>query len=215
MGREFLDWFEQWADSYDTEVSGDNKEYREVFRNYNKILEQVAEHSFGTVMEFGVGTGNLTEKLMQRGLKVIGIEPSEAMRKKTLEKIPNLLIYDGDFLEFPHQEEPINTIVSTYAFHHLTDDEKLLAIQKYSQLLTKGSKIVFADTVFENEEARQQILLEAEQLGYHNLLNDLKTEYYTLIPKIRTIFESCDLKVEFKRYNQFVWIIEAIKKNLN
>ncbi|OEF99195.1 SAM-dependent methyltransferase [Vulcanibacillus modesticaldus] len=212
MGREFLNNFEQWAESYDLSVNGEDEQYKEVFRNYESILDEVANRSFGTVMEFGVGTGNLTKKILDKGLDVIAIEPSEAMRQKALEKIPNLSIYNGDFLNFPTVKSTINTIVSTYAFHHLTDDEKNLAIKKYSQILKTGDKIVFADTMFENEWERQKIMDEAKELGYLDLLNDLKTEYYTYIPIIREIFEKNGFEIEFIQFNKFVWLVEAIKK---
>ncbi len=44
------------------------------------ILEDVVNKSFGNVLEFGVGTGNLTNKLLLAGRTVYGIEPSREMR---------------------------------------------------------------------------------------------------------------------------------------
>ena len=52
-------------------------------------------------MEFGAGTGNLTEKLMDLGYSIIAIEPSPEMRKIANEKLAgNVDIIDGDFLDF-------------------------------------------------------------------------------------------------------------------
>ena len=87
MGNEFIDLFEEWADSYDHTVAGHDLEYKEVFLRYDRILQHVADRAFGQVLEFGPGTGNLTIKLLNKGLNVIGIEPSAAMRKLALEKI--------------------------------------------------------------------------------------------------------------------------------
>ena len=41
MGREFLHVFEEWANTYDDTVMGNDLEYREVFRNYESILQEV------------------------------------------------------------------------------------------------------------------------------------------------------------------------------
>lgn len=211
MGREFLEVFEHWADSYDETVVGHDLEYKDVFLQYDEILEGVAERSFGHVVEFGVGTGNLTMKLLARGLKVTGIEPSAPMRRIAEEKLgADALILDGDFLHFPELQS-VDTLVSTYAFHHLTDEEKALAVLQYSKLLTKGGKIVFADTMYESAEDYNLAIKNAKNNGFYNLAKDLETEYYTTIPVLTKILEDNGFTVSFTRYNDFVWLMEGIK----
>ncbi|MGP4080486.1 class I SAM-dependent DNA methyltransferase [Pseudalkalibacillus sp. R45] len=214
MGREFIDLFNQWAESYDETVSSKDNEYHEVFERYEEILERVASESSGTVLEFGVGTGNLTNVLINKKLDVVGVEPSPGMREKTEERFPNLKVVDGDFLSFPKFDENIDTIVSTYAFHHLTDDEKAHAIRNYGNLLGNNGKIVFADTVFEHDEAKKEIHDRVKSQGYKNLLHDLQTEYYTTIGVLSEIFQNNGFEVSFERLNRYVWLIHAVKKDL-
>ncbi|MGP4038395.1 class I SAM-dependent DNA methyltransferase [Gracilibacillus sp. D59] len=211
MGREFLEVFEEWASTYDEAVTGHDPQYRDVFEGYDTILGEVAQLAEGTVMEFGVGTGNLTEKLLDKGVKVIGIEPSEPMREQAKEKLPALDLHEGDFLEFPLPDQPVDTIVSTYAFHHLTKEEKNKAIAKFYSLLADGDRVVFADTVYENKQAEQQIKQEADELGYHDLLEDLNREYYPLLEEIRQLFEQNGFSFEAKQRNKFVWLFVAEK----
>ena len=155
VGREFVDLFNRWASTYDETVYGGDEEYAAVFDKYDALLDTVASRSRGTVLEFGVGTGNLTARLVQRELQVIGIEPSEEMRKIAMERLPNVPIFDGDFLHFQIPTETVDTVVSTYAFHHLTDNEKELAIAKFNRILPIGGQIVFADTAFQSEEDKR------------------------------------------------------------
>jgi putative AdoMet-dependent methyltransferase len=212
LGLEFLDVFEQWAESYDDSVDGHNREYKEVFEGYEQILEAVAECSMGHVVEFGVGTGNLTKKLLDKSLNVTGIEPSVPMRKIARTKLGlKVRILDGDFLNFPEIIN-IDTIVSTYAFHHLTDKEKDEAIAKYGKLLSKGGRIVFADTMFESVEDYNNAIVKAREHGFHNLAKDLETEYYTTIPILKSILEKSGFTVRFKRCNHFVWLMEGEKR---
>ncbi|MFS0775874.1 class I SAM-dependent methyltransferase [Neobacillus sp. 3P2-tot-E-2] len=212
MGLEFLDVFERWAESYDDSVDGHNREYKEVFAGYEQILEAVAECSMGHVVEFGVGTGNLTKKLLDKSLNVTGIEPSVPMRKIAKTKLGlKERILDGDFLNFPEIIN-IDTIVSTYAFHHLTDKEKDEAIAKYGKLLLKGGRIVFADTMFESVEDYNNAIVKAREQGFHNLAKDLETEYYTTIPILKSILEKSGFTVSFKRCNHFVWLMEGEKR---
>ncbi len=211
MGREFIDLFERWADSYDTTVAGQDEEYRDVFKGYDRILSAVAHASSGHVLEFGVGTGNLTSILLNVGLDVTGVEPSKAMREKASERLPDITFHDGDFMAFPTPTKPVQTIVSTYAFHHLTDEEKEIAIHKYSQLLGQNDKIVFADTAFKDENARIEMHEKVKAKGYFNLLQDLQTEYYTTIPVLKELFQKHGFRVVFTQLNDFVWLMEAIK----
>lgn len=212
MGLEFLDVFEQWADSYDESVGGHNREYKAVFAGYEQILEAVTERSTGHVIEFGVGTGNLTKKLLDKGLNVTGIEPSVPMRGIAEVKLgSNVIILDGDFLHFPEILN-VDTIVSTYAFHHLTDEEKDEAISNYGKLLSKGGRIVFADTMFESVEDYNNAIVKAREEGFHNLAKDLETEYYTTIPILRTILVKYGFTVKFRSYNDFVWLMEGVKQ---
>ncbi|MCO7126374.1 class I SAM-dependent methyltransferase [Sporolactobacillus shoreicorticis] len=211
MGREFIHTFEEWADDYDRSVSGGDLEYREVFKDYDRILDEVAENARGSVLEFGVGTGNLTQKLMKRGLDVTGIEPSEKMRRKAIEKLPQLHITDGDFLDFPIPGHKINTIVSSFAFHHLNDDEKDQAIENYSRLLPINGRIVFADTLFGSELEKKKVHHWAHINGYTHLLKDLRTEYYPLRKTLYTIFRRHHFVPYFKQLNRFAWLIVAEK----
>ncbi|SEO16445.1 putative AdoMet-dependent methyltransferase [Amphibacillus marinus] len=212
MGREFLGLFDKWADDYDNTVSGLDNEYHDVFLHYDQILDQIVKQATGVVVEFGSGTGNLTKKLHDANMQVIAIEPSPAMRAKASEKIPTINIYDGDFLNFPAFDKEIDTIVSSYAFHHLTDAEKQEAIVKYNQLLPVNGRVVFADTLFQDETKKQAAIEKAESNLAYNLAQDLRTEYYPLLETLRKIFIEAGFSVSFQQMNDFAWIIFAEKK---
>lgn len=213
MGREFLDVFEAWAENYDQAVTGHDDEYKAVFHHYEDILKNVVQKAGCFVLEFGTGTGNLTELLALSGKQVYGIEPSEPMRMQALKKLPaGIQVADGDFLDFPLPDSRIDTIVSTYAFHHLTDREKGLAVTKYGRLLPTGGKIVFADTVFVDQNAFHAAIAMAKKQNFLSLAKDLETEYYTTQPVLKEIFERNGFSISFTAMNEFVWIIEAVKK---
>ncbi|MCR2823361.1 class I SAM-dependent DNA methyltransferase [Lederbergia panacisoli] len=212
MSTDFTALFDEWSDSYDETVAGHDPEYNEVFQNYLHILEEVVKKAKGNTIEFGVGTGNLTELLVKSGKKVCGIEPSAGMRKVAKQKLSEVKILQGDFLTFTHPFQSVDTIVSTYAFHHLTDDEKEIAIRKYSSILEDDGKIVFADTIFEDENAKLSMIRKAENKGFHRLANDLRTEYYTTMPILKGHFEQNGFTVTFTQKNEFVWLIEATKQ---
>jgi len=212
MGKEFIELFERWAESYDGTVSGHDIEYKAVFEHYENILSEVAMRSYGHVVEFGPGTGNLTKQLLKRGLTVTAFEPSPSMRKLAIDKLGERAeIKEGDFLNF-QLDKDVHTIVSSYAFHHLTDIEKGEAIEAYSNLLQTGGKIVFADTMYESSEAYKGAIRDSIEKGYRNLADDLEREYYTTIPILKKIMEANHFTVSFINLNDFVWIMEGIKR---
>lgn len=212
MGREFLSLFDHWAESYDDTVSGHDEQYKEVFHRYPVILKEITRRAGQHVIEFGSGTGNLTAALLQADKKVFGVEPSEAMKKAALQKgIPNVF-HDGDFLSFPAPPFEPDTIVSSYAFHHLTDDEKKQAIHTYGNILPSGGKIVFADTMFQNQAAHQAEINKAKAAGFDQLAEDLETEYYPSIGVLKQIFEEEGFSTSFHQMNDFVWIVVAKKR---
>lgn len=212
MGREFVDIFDGWAHSYDASVSGEDPEYRDVFEGYETILREVANRVSGTVIEFGTGTGNLTAKLIEEGISVIGIEPNTKMRELTAKRFPSIKVIDGDLLQFNSESERIDAIVSTYVFHHLTDEEKGVALKKYAELLSKEGRIVFADTVFITEEAKQDQIEKERNRGFNNVADDLEREYYTTIPILTKLFEEAGFQVSFTKMNDYVWLMDATKR---
>ncbi|MGI2327807.1 class I SAM-dependent DNA methyltransferase [Planococcus sp. YIM B11945] len=211
MGLEFVEIFDEWVHTYDDSVNGKDKEYEDVFLKYNEILQTVADASIGPVVEFGVGTGNLTQKLRERGLEVVGVEPNKAMREVTAEKMSDVAIIDGDFLNFHTAVEP-KTFVSSYAFHHLTDAEKAEAFKLYAEKLPAGGKVVFADTVFKSDEAYKEMIEYEKTRGHKNLVEDLNREYYTTLPIMQELIEAAGFTVEFTQLNNYVWLIDATKK---
>ncbi|MGR3207585.1 class I SAM-dependent methyltransferase [Bacillus glycinifermentans] len=212
MGREFISIFENWANSYDDTVVGHDLQYKEVFRNYDGILDDVVKRSGSKVVEFGVGTGNLTAKLIAAGKNVYGIEPSKSMRDIAVSKLPKgTLVSDGDFLDFPAPPFSPDTIVSSYAFHHLTNDEKREAVRQYGKMLAKHGKIVFADTVFKDRDSYISAIQDAKNRGYYQLAEDLETEHYPTISEMETIFTSEQFSIAFQKHNDFVWVMEAAK----
>ncbi|MEC1627182.1 class I SAM-dependent methyltransferase [Bacillus mojavensis] len=213
MGREFIPLFEDWAATYDQTVQGFDIQYKEAFRGYNDILDAIVSRSGMRVLEFGPGTGNLTAKLLEAEKSVFGVEPSPAMRKLASDKLRGRAeIVDGDFLTFPEPPFQADTIVSSYAFHHLTDEEKRAAIKQYGKYLHMHDKIVFADTVFEHDEAYNQAIDKARSQGFYQLANDLKTEHYPTLETMKEMFTAEGFAVQFIQQNDFVWIMEAIKR---
>lgn len=213
MGREFLDIFTDWSNDYDDFVEGKDPQYKAVFEGYNSILKDIVQRSGTRVLEFGIGTGNLTQQLIKAGKWVFPVEPSEEMRKIAKKKLPDEVnIYDGDLQQYPQPKQQVDTIVSSYVFHHLTDTEKRIALRDYASQLKAGGKVIFADTMFESKEVLEQTIIQAKLNHFDALAEDLEREYYPLIPNLKELFELAGFDVVFQQKNNYVWIVEGTKR---
>ena len=97
-------------------------------------------------------------------------------------------------------------------FHHLTDEEKASAINCFSKRLSSGGKLVFADTIFESIQAYHKAISHALQKEFPHLAEDLQREYYTTIPYLKEVLEKNSFEASFKQCNDFVWLMEAVRK---
>ena len=200
MTLPFMEIFKEWASDYDNAVFGQNPEYYDVFVNYDFMLREAAKNAEGKVLEFGPGTGNLTNLLLAKGLNVIPVEPSDEMRAIGENKT-GVEFVKGDFLNF--SVDQVDTIITSYAFHHLTDEEKLIALKKYKSILTENGKIIILDTIFNSKEEKQQMINHYELLGYKSLVEDLNREYYPLKETMEDIARISGYDYTSQQMNRF------------
>ena len=209
----FNDLFDDWADTYDDTITTTDGEYKEVFQNYDKILSEttlhIAKFKGASVIEIGSGTGNLTYTCSLAGYNVTGFEPNSKMRSIAANKYPSLNFAYGTFLFLPIANHSIDSIISSYAFHHLTDDEKYNAVKLFKEKLKSDGNVIIADTMYETLETRDILINESYNNNYLSLAHDLETEFYTTHKVLSEAFESEDFRVDFVQTNKFVWILTA------
>jgi cysteine synthase A len=207
--------FDNWAEAYDTTVSDPDGEYHEVFINYQDILKQTVQQiekaPGAKVLDIGSGTGNLAHIASLAAYDVLGLEPNLKMRQIAAQKYPHINFTEGSFFNLPVENESIDAIITSYAFHHLSDDEKALVAKHFASKLTPSGKVIIADTMYDSLETKETLLQDALSKGYHNLAHDLKTEFYTTHEILEKAFTHAGFTVSFHQMNKFVWILTAIK----
>ena len=205
--------FDDFAENYDETISMEDGDYKELFKNYNEILNETVKHigkyENAKVIDIGSGTGNLTNIASKVGYDVIGIEPNLKTRNIATVKYPNISFSSGTFLSLPIDDNSVDAIVSSYAFHNLTDVEKIEAIKQFKKKLKNDGTIVIADTIYESIEIKEKLIEEAKQDKDLNLANLLKTEISTTQNILTEIFEQEGFKVSYMQMNKFVWILTA------
>lgn len=145
--------FDAWAPSYDGDVAGGEGF---PFEGYDRTLTEVVRVALGEgggrVLELGVGTGALTERLVAAGCEVWGIDVSAAMLERARDRVTDARLFRADVLgEWPEEFAGLrfDRIVSTYVLHELSDARKVeLVGALVERWLVPGGAIVVGDVAF-------------------------------------------------------------------
>jgi SAM-dependent methyltransferase len=112
------------------------------------ILPNLAKDS--QILDLGCGTGQLAQKLLEKGYKVTGIDASEGMLRYARENAPEakLILNDARLVDF---YPTFDAVISIGAFNHVMSLEELTSVFKnvYQSLLDNG---IFLFYLFLEEE---------------------------------------------------------------
>jgi len=199
--------FDDWADNYDARIKNDigNLSF---FDNYDQVLDEVYEistHNFesGSVLDIGNGTGNLTCKYLLSSYEVIGLDQSLKMLFTCKKKWPNMKLRYGEFLKLPFENKVFDRIVTTYAFHHLNEDEKVIALQEMKRVLNDKGEIVIGDIMFSDEVSKKKFYEACDELT-KKVIDD---EYYSIISLLKPYIKELNMKIDVKQIDELMFIL--------
>ncbi len=145
--------FDLWAENYDQSVA-EAKGYP--FEGYYDVLDYVfnrikCNNPEPKILDLGFGTGTLTYRLYKHGSKIYGIDFSINMINLAKSKMPDSFLIEADFskgLPVEVKDKTFDFVVSTYAIHHLDNDQKVDLLGELKNLLNPGGKIIIGDVSF-------------------------------------------------------------------
>lgn len=204
--------FENWARSYDRDVKADRGTLK-IYENYEVLLDSVVKEAIKStadgaqILDIGIGTGNLSNKLYDLGYDITGVDQSRAMLEVAKSKNSQLKVRLGEFMKLPFENKSFNTIVSTYAFHHLDDKEKEVAVEEMIRVLADDGVIVIGDLMFESDEAKNKIYATLTA----NEVDSIEDEYYTNISILEKYVDKYDRKINKVQIDRLCWIVTICK----
>ena len=142
------------ADGYDVDVADESNPVRD---GYDATLDWVIEHAAvgrdDTVIDLGTGTGNLAARLGPHA-RLVCVDVSTGMLAVAKTKLPRATEYvEADLLEFVERAPECDAVVSTYAIHHLTADEKIALLDGLFLRLRPGGRIAIGDLMVADRSA--------------------------------------------------------------
>ena len=177
------------------------------YENYETVLNATArlakEHG-GIMAEIGVGTGELAGRRLS-DCDITGIDQSVNMLKEAKKKFPKLKVKLGTFLQLPLDSGSVDTVVSSYAFHHCNEEEKFLAVREMARVLKPEGRVVIADLMFADQEAMQKF---AERCS-DSEREDLEDEYFACVDRLEVMMEAMGFDVRHEQVDALIWIVSG------
>jgi cyclopropane fatty-acyl-phospholipid synthase-like methyltransferase len=187
--------FDAWAASYDRSIHS-NSGFP--FEGYSDVLQKIvnmAEVQPGSsVLDLGIGTGNLALLFANQGCEVWGLDFSAKMLELAQAKLPTATLGQVDIrTEWPLAfQRRFNCIVSAYTFHHFPPEEKVRLVQHLlTDHLAPGGRLVIGDIAFRNA---------AEEDAMRRKLGpEWEPEYYWLADEAILSFDQAGILARFTK----------------
>jgi putative AdoMet-dependent methyltransferase len=193
--------FDAWAENYDQSVVNTQGF---PFTGYENVLDKVVQlatpQAGMSILDLGIGTGNLALRFDASGREIWGSDFSAAMLAKAQVKLPKARLFQADLRALlqrdSNQSWPaslkrrFDRIVSAYVFHHfeLGDKVEMVNIFVHKHLEPSG-KLIIADLAFQNQNALEDVKQAAG--------NEWEDEYYWLADETLPALKKIGLKATY------------------
>lgn len=135
----------------------------------DRVVALAAPRPDDQAVDLGAGTGLLALALAPAVAEVVAVDVSARMLERldtraAADGIRNLRTVEADLRHLPLEDESATLVVSNYAFHHLDDAGKELALSEARRVLRPGGRLVVCDMMFSLSLERRDRRLVLEKV---------------------------------------------------
>jgi len=180
---------------------------------YESVLDEVvtaiAPCPGETGLDCGIGTGNLAKRFVERNVTMFGFDQSPEMLKRCLQKNPQVETKLGTFFAFPYLENRFDFVATSYALHHLTDEQKCLALAECKRVLKRGGRLAIADLMFIDDTHRAAHLQQLREQGKADTVQLIEDECYADRSLLLCELERLGFQTRCRQLTTYVHLIVA------
>ena len=200
---------DEWAAGYDAEVRDETDPIRAGYADVLRWTVECADISpDSSVVDLGSGSGN-TSALIPAARHLVCVDISTKMTELARPKLMHLSSVEyvqADLLEFFDEQRAFDRLVSTYAVHHLTEDEKAMLLERIAMSLAPGGIAVFGDLMFAD---RAEAAAMAEKYAdWPDVFQSFEEEYFWFVDSAAAMAKAAGLAVaDSHRFSDLSWAI--------
>ncbi|TVR58309.1 MAG: class I SAM-dependent methyltransferase, partial [Spirochaetaceae bacterium] len=211
MRSRFSDYFNHDDDApeYDRDVANERNPIR---TGYADLIAYVgARVSPGSrVLELGTGTGNTILHLPDDTV-VTGVDVSAGMLAIAESKLRgrNVTLIQDDVLNYVtgHDLNEFDIIVSTYALHHLTLDERETMFSEIARKSPGTVRVIVGDLMYENEADKSRII-SLHHDAFPGMADDFDDEFFWDVESSEVMLKRTGWVPAWKRFSDLSWVGE-------
>lgn len=203
------------AAGYDNDVRNEADPIRAGYRDVLQwVVQQAQITPTSRVLELGSGTGNLSELIASCG-ELVSVDISENMEtiaKCKMRHLANRRFIKADILEgFTQELGKFDAVISTYAVHHLTDQEKqrLFALI-FDHLLPSGAA-VFGDLMVQSDSEKEEKVHQYLAKGDRATAQAISEEFFWSLDTAIADLKRLGFKIRVKRFSDLSYGVIARK----
>jgi putative AdoMet-dependent methyltransferase len=206
------------AADYDKEVRNEADPIRAGYRDVLRwVVQQAHITPTSRVLELGSGTGNLSEFITSCG-ELVSVDVSEKMEtlaKRKVRHLTNRRFIKADILEvFGLELGEFDAVISTYAVHHLTDQEKQRLFVLVFDRLLPGSSAVFGDLMLQSSSEREQKIRHYLAKGDQSTAEAISEEFFWSLDTAIADLKRLGFKVWVERFSDLSYGVIAQKRRI-
>jgi putative AdoMet-dependent methyltransferase len=208
--------------NHDAEAAGYDNDVRNeadpIRTGYQDVLRWVVQQAQITptsrVLDLGSGTGNLSALIASCG-ELVSVDVSENMEtiaKRKMRHLANRRFIRADILEvFTQELGKFDAVISTYAVHHLTDQEKqqLFALI-FDHLLPSGAA-VFGDLMVQNDSEKERKIHQYLATGDRATAQAISEEFFWSLDTAIADLKRLGFKIKAERFSDLSYGVIARK----
>jgi putative AdoMet-dependent methyltransferase len=204
-----------------------HSQFRDIEQENQGILEALCLQRDQVLIDLGAGTGAFAVQAAKHCQRVYAVDVSEPMldyarRRAQAAGIDNIEFCVGGFLSYRPAHAPVDALVTSTAFHHLTDFWKGMALQRLNRMLKPEGRLFMHDVIFAQENCDENIsgwLSELEGIAGSQFRADFEThireEFSTYDWIMEGLLQRAGFRVETKTMQQGVIATYLCTKLLN
>jgi len=177
------------------------------------VIDRAAIDPASVVLDLGSGTGNLSERI-GACRELVCVDVSSKMTELARPKLAHLNVsfVQNDLLAYFEGDGPrFDAVVSTYAVHHLTEDEKQALFCEVWERLNPGGRAAFGDLMLASAAERDGFARRYRDQGLVGVANSFEEEFYWYLDSAIAGLERLGFAVESKRFSDLSWGVAARK----